>query len=121
MDSHDPQTKLIRKALRALHFFGPIHLFLSCDSHFLQVKFEQYSIIFHTLLCLSIFIRVFLAWLPLLIFQFNPLKGAKMPLCLTQRLITSSLNTSIPCALIYLILNKNYLLNMYISPWNMFM
>lgn len=72
MDSYGPQTKLFRMASKALHCLEPTYLFISCYSCYLQVKFQQYPTIFHTLLCLRIFIHVFGLECPfLLIFLEN--------------------------------------------------
>lgn len=49
----------------------------------------------------------FLAYLPR---ESDPIERANMSLCMAQRLITPSLNTSISCILIYLILHKIYLI-----------
>lgn len=96
------------------HCFGSTYLFVTCHSHYLQVKFQQYPTTFHILLCLSMFIYAFgiyrmpfLAYLPR---AYDPIERANMSLCMAQRLITPSLNTSAPCILIYLILHKIYLI-----------
>lgn len=57
-------------------FLGPTDQSVSYHSHYLQVKFEQYSTIFYTLLCLSIILAYnALAYLPR---EFDPIKEANM-------------------------------------------
>lgn len=64
------------------HCFGPTYLFVTCHSHYLQVKFQQYPTTFHILLCLSIFIYAFgihrmpfLAYLPR---EYDPIGRANI-------------------------------------------